>query len=81
MARTEPTMTSDPATPATRTVRIPEDLAKSMEARIDGSGFATVDEFVSFVLARLSELPAEEPFSEEEERRLRDRLRSLGYID
>jgi Arc/MetJ-type ribon-helix-helix transcriptional regulator len=74
-------MSSPPPTPPARTIRIPEEVAKAMEARIEGSGFANVDDFVSFVLARLSEQPAGEPFSEEDERRLRERLRSLGYID
>jgi Arc/MetJ-type ribon-helix-helix transcriptional regulator len=67
--------------PATRTVQIPEEVAKAMEARIEGSAFSSVDEFVSFVLARLSEQSGTVPFSEEDERRLRERLRSLGYID
>ncbi len=74
-------MSPPPPTPPMRSVRIPEEVAKALESRIAGSGFATVDEFVAFVLARLSERPAEEPFSEDEERRLRERLRSLGYID
>jgi hypothetical protein len=64
-----------------RTIHIPEDVAKALEARIHGSGFTSVDEFATFVLARLSERPAVEPFSEEDEKRLRERLRSLGYID
>jgi hypothetical protein len=64
-----------------RTIEIPEEIAKALEARIHGSGFASVDAFVSFVLARLSEQPSSEPFSEEDEKRLRERLRSLGYID
>ncbi len=67
--------------PAERTVRIPEDLAKEIERRISGTGFANVDAFVAFVLARLAEQRSEAPFSEEDEARLRDRLRSLGYID
>ncbi len=70
-----------PSPPATRTVQIPEEVARAMEARIAGSGFRTVDEFVSFVLARLAEQPGSEPFSADDERSLRERLRSLGYID
>jgi Arc/MetJ-type ribon-helix-helix transcriptional regulator len=64
-----------------RSVRIPEEVAADIESRIEGSGFASVDAFVAFVLARLLEDRSEEPFSEEDERRLRERLRSLGYID
>ena len=64
-----------------RSLQIPEEVARSLEARIRGTGFADLDAFVGFVLARLLDTPSNEPFSEEDERRLRDRLRSLGYID
>jgi hypothetical protein len=64
-----------------RTIAIPEDLAQGLEARIRGSGFSSVEAFVEFVLARLLETPSKIPFSEEDEQRLRERLRSLGYID
>jgi Arc/MetJ-type ribon-helix-helix transcriptional regulator len=67
--------------PKTRSVSIPEDLALGIEARIAKTGFPSVDAFVEFVLARLLETPGEIPFSEEDERRLKERLRSLGYID
>ncbi|MGI0131673.1 MAG: CopG family transcriptional regulator [Thermoplasmata archaeon] len=66
---------------ALRQIAIPEELAQGLEERIHGSGFASVDAFVGFVLARLLENRSEVPFSEEEEARLRERLRSLGYID
>ncbi len=65
-----------------RTIRIPEEVARDLEKRIRESGFESVDAFVTFVLARLLEHPVgETPFSEEEERNIKDRLRSLGYID
>jgi hypothetical protein len=64
-----------------RTLRITEEVAKGLERRISGSGFKSIDSFVEFVLARLLETPSEIPFSEEDERLLRERLRSLGYID
>jgi hypothetical protein len=67
--------------PNQRTIAIPEETAAGLEARIRGSGFDSVDAFVAFVLARLLESPGEVPFSEDDERKLKDRLRSLGYID
>jgi Arc/MetJ-type ribon-helix-helix transcriptional regulator len=70
-----------PSPPAGRTLRIPEEVAADIERRIQGTGFESVDAFVSFVLARLLERHSEVPFSEEDEQRLRERLRSLGYID
>jgi Arc/MetJ-type ribon-helix-helix transcriptional regulator len=70
----------DPPT-TRRTVTIPEEVAQGIDERIRESGFASIDAFVEFVLARLLETPGEIPFSEEDERRLKERLRSLGYID
>ena len=66
---------------SSRTVKIPEEVARQLEKKLAQTSFASLDEFISFVLARLAESSAEAPFSEEEERQLRDRLRSLGYID
>jgi hypothetical protein len=66
---------------ATRVVRIPESVAHALEERIRGSSFDSVDAFVSFVLARLAERSGDIAFSEEDEKALKDRLRSLGYID
>ncbi len=63
------------------TVHLPPDLAEAIARRIAGTGFSSVDAFVAFVLARLLENPSTEPFSEEDERKLKERLRSLGYID
>lgn len=67
--------------PSGRTVSIPEDIAKALETRMEGTAFPSLDAFVGFILARLTEEVSDEPFSEEDERRLRERLRSLGYID
>ena len=65
----------------TRVVRLPEEIARAVEERIRGSSFGSVDAFVTFVLARLLEQPGETAFSEEDEKALKERLRSLGYID
>jgi Arc/MetJ-type ribon-helix-helix transcriptional regulator len=70
-----------PAAAATRSVRIPEDVAKKLEARLEGSAFDSVDAFVAFVLGRLLEEQGGPGFTEEDERVLKERLRSLGYID
>ncbi len=64
-----------------RTVAVPEEIAEGLERKIRGSSFDSLDAFVSFVLARLLERPGEVGFTEEDERLLRERLRSLGYID
>jgi Arc/MetJ-type ribon-helix-helix transcriptional regulator len=65
----------------TRVVRLPEAIARDVEERIRGSSFGSVDAFVTFVLARLLEQTGDTAFSEEDEKALKERLRSLGYID
>jgi Arc/MetJ-type ribon-helix-helix transcriptional regulator len=70
-----------PTETAVRVVHVPEEVARSVEERIRGSSFESVDAFVTFVLARLLETTGETVFSEEDERALKERLRSLGYID
>lgn len=64
-----------------RSVRLPEELVAGLETRVRGTSFDSVDAFIAFVLARLLEEPGTSGFSEEEERSLKERLRSLGYID
>jgi Arc/MetJ-type ribon-helix-helix transcriptional regulator len=64
-----------------RTLQIPEEIVRALEQRMRGSSFASVDAFVTFVLARLLEQTGETAFSEEDEKALKERLRSLGYID
>jgi len=66
---------------AGRSIVIPEEVARALEDRLKQTSFPSIDAFVGFVLARLLDEPGATGFSEEEERRLRDRLRSLGYID
>ena len=73
-------MTATASAPG-RTIVIPEEIAKGLESRIRATSFPTVDAFVGFALARLLETPEKAGFTEDEERKLRDRLRSLGYID
>ena len=68
------------------TVTIPEDVYKKIEGRIEGAGFDSVSDYVTYVLrevlASLEEEEEEEQvFSEEEEEKVKERLRALGYID
>lgn len=69
------------------TVSIPITLFKKIQERIADTGFASVSEYVTYVLR---EIFAEEEkikqktahaFTPEDEKRVKDRLRALGYID
>ena len=64
-------------------VKLPKETVDRVAARLKGSSFSSVDDFVAFVLARLLEGPstAGEPLSAEDEARVKGRLKALGYID
>ncbi len=65
------------------TVSIPTPLFQKVQSRIEGTGFTSVSSYVAYVLREvITEEPDEEqPFSKEDEERIKDRLRALGYID
>jgi Arc/MetJ-type ribon-helix-helix transcriptional regulator len=64
-----------------RSVQLPEEIVRGLEERMRGSAFESVDAFIAFVLGRLLDSPGGGAFSAEDERELKERLRSLGYID
>ena len=64
------------------TVSIPTPLFQKISERIEGTGFTSVSSYVTYVLREVvTEEPEEEPFSKEDEERIKDRLRALGYLD
>ena len=65
------------------TVSIPTPLFRKIEDRIKGTGFTSVSSYVAYVLREVisEEEDEDQPFSEEDEQRVKDRLRALGYLD
>ncbi|MEM0141468.1 MAG: ribbon-helix-helix domain-containing protein [Thermoplasmatales archaeon] len=64
------------------TVSIPTPLFEKIEEKIKGTGFTSVSDYVTFVLREiLSHGSGNEAFSEEDEKKVKERLRSLGYLD
>jgi len=64
------------------TVSIPTPLFKKIEERIKGTGFTSVSSYVTYVLREIiAEEEEAEPFSKEDEERVKQRLRALGYLD
>lgn len=65
------------------TVSIPAPLFKKIEQRIKGTGFTSVSSYVTYVLREVvsEEEEEAEPFTKEDEERVKQRLRALGYID
>ena len=63
-------------------ISIPTSLYKKIEERIKDTGFASVSSYVTYVLREvLSEDEEEDVFTEEDEEKVKERLRSLGYLD
>jgi len=64
------------------TISIPTPLFKKIKERIKGTGFTSVSNYVTYVLREiLVEKEEEEPFTKEDEERIKARLKALGYID
>ena len=65
------------------TVSIPAPLFKKIGERIKGTGFTSVSSYVTYVLREVvsEEEEEAEPFTKEDEERVKDRLRALGYLD
>ena len=65
------------------TISISKDVYKLLEKTVRESGgeFKSVDELAEFILREvLSEESGEHPYTPEEEEKIKERLRSLGYL-
>ncbi len=60
-------------------IKIPNDLYKKIEEKIEGTSFTSVEDYVVRKLE--NEFPAEPVYSKEEEELIKERLRKLGYIE
>jgi Arc/MetJ-type ribon-helix-helix transcriptional regulator len=64
------------------TISIPTPLFEKIKERIKDTGFATVSNYVTYVLREiLVEKEEEAPFTQEDKERIKARLKALGYID
>ena len=67
------------------TVSIPVSLYNRIKKLIEGTGFTSVSDYVTYVLREIvamheSEKSAE-PFTPEDVERIKEKLRALGYLD
>ena len=67
------------------TISIPTPLANKIKQRIEGTGFNSLSSYVTYVLreviSNVEDDETEEAFSKEDEEKVKDRLRALGYLD
>ena len=66
------------------TVSIPVTLYNRIKKLIEGTGFTSVSQYVTYVLREViaahEEAAGEEPFTEEDKKRIIEKLKKLGYI-
>ncbi len=62
-------------------VKISDEVYQKIEKRAKEKGFSSVDEYVEEVLKELLKSIEEEQYSKEDEEKIKERLRDLGYID
>ena len=66
------------------TISIPTPLAEKIKKRIEGTGFNSLSSYVTYVLREVIsgiEEETEEAFTKEDEEKVKERLRALGYLD
>ena len=67
------------------TISIPTQLAEKIKKRIEGTGFHSLSSYVTYVLREvisgIENEEEDEAFSKEDEEKVKDRLRALGYLD
>ena len=66
------------------TISIPTPLAEKIKKRIKGTGFTSLSSYVTYVLREVisgMDEEEEEAFTKEDEEKVKERLRALGYLD
>jgi len=67
------------------TISIPTQLAEKIKKRIHGTGFTSISSYVTYVLREVvsstDDQDKKEAFSKEDEEKVKERLRALGYLD
>ena len=67
------------------TISIPTPLAEKVKKQIQGTGFTSLSSYVTYVLrevlSNVDEDDREEAFTKEDEEKIKERLRALGYLD
>ena len=66
------------------TIKIPRELYRKLSQMVAGTGFSSVTEFIVFVMRTLAaggEIELEDKLTAEEVRKIRQRLKRLGYLE
>lgn len=66
------------------TVSIPIPLFKKIEKHIAETGFTSVSSYVTYILREIiasSDKPSDDSSVQEDQKKVKDRLKALGYLD
>jgi hypothetical protein len=66
------------------TISIPTPLAEKIKKRIKGTGFTSLSSYATYVLREIisgEKEGSDEAFTKEDEKKVRERLRALGYLE
>ena len=66
------------------TISIPTPLAEKIKKRIKGTGFTSLSSYVTYVLREIisgEKEGSDEAFTKDDEKKVRERLRALGYLE
>jgi len=62
-------------------ISIPRPLAEKIKKKIEGTGFNSVSEYVTYVIRQIeSDKEESKEFSKKDEEKVKERLRKLGYL-
>jgi metal-responsive CopG/Arc/MetJ family transcriptional regulator len=64
-----------------KTIEIPETLYKKIETKIKETGTESVSDYVVKILEKSLSEDQEETLSKEDEEKVKERLKALGYMD
>lgn len=65
------------------TIKIPRELFESLQGMIEGTGFTSVTEFITFVMRTIASggtMTGQERLTDDEVSAIRKRLQRLGYL-
>lgn len=63
-------------------VEIPEKMYEKIQNKIEGTSFENISEYVTYVLREvLGDEEEEQEFTEDDEKKVKERLKALGYMD
>lgn len=63
------------------TVSIPVPLFEKLKGQINGTGFTSVSSYVGYILREVIAEKGEKPFKQEDDEKIKEKLRKLGYLE